>query len=157
MFRFGSGKTSSVIDCRTETEGTVYIQLYTAVSKNVVGRKAKSLSQDRKVIWDFYNDKQRSYRSFAATQWPWEQYGTSFCKPWEYSVGQLLKQRQWRQKRPWTTIGLNEQNNNFICTCITLFVRGRCCTATAWNVSISSFRGEVNSRPNFLFTFFFLT
>ena len=57
MFRFGSGKTSSVIDCRTETEGTVYILLYTAVSKNVVGRKAKSLSQDRKVIWDFYNDQ----------------------------------------------------------------------------------------------------
>ena len=26
---------------------------YTTISKNVVGRKAKSFSQDRKVIWDF--------------------------------------------------------------------------------------------------------
>ena len=26
---------------------------YTTISKNVVGRKAKSLSQDRKVLWDF--------------------------------------------------------------------------------------------------------
>ena len=30
--------------------------MYTAISKNIVGGKAKSLSQDRKVIWDFYND-----------------------------------------------------------------------------------------------------
>ena len=95
----------------------------------------------------------RSYRSFAATQWPWEQNGTSFCKPWEYSVGQLLKQR-WLEGLQ--TVGsLSKYNSDKICTCITLFVRGRCCTATAWNVS--SFREEVNSRLQFSFLFFFLT
>ena len=35
----------------------IQVYIYTGVSKNVVGRKAKSLRQDRKVIWDFYNDQ----------------------------------------------------------------------------------------------------
>ena len=39
----------------------------------------------------------------------------------------------------------------YLYKCITLFVRGRCCTTMARNVS--RFLGEVNSRPQFSFHF----
>ena len=32
------------------------VEVYSYFKKNFVGIWAKSLSQDRKVIWDFYND-----------------------------------------------------------------------------------------------------
>ena len=48
---------------------------YTSISKNVARRKAKRLSQDRKVIWDFYNDLVQVVwqpRPQGAFPWPGE-------------------------------------------------------------------------------------
>ena len=63
-----------------------------------------------------------------------------------------LKWEQWRNsERNCKLVTLMSFACNAICTSITLFVRGCCCTTMAWNVS--RFLGEVNSRPQFSFHF----
>ena len=51
------------------------------ISKNVVERKAKSLSQDLEVKWGSYNDLLQVLLEVCSHSR--EQCGTSFCK-WEY-------------------------------------------------------------------------
>ena len=87
----------------------------TAISKNAVERKAKSLSQDRKVMWYFYNDL-RPLKYVPKNSMDRLSVSESISKRWATlktvvvggpSNRREFKQMQWRQKRPWTTIGLN--------------------------------------------------
>ena len=87
----------------------------TAISKNAVGRKAKSLSQDRKVMWYFYNDL-RPLNYVPENSMERLSVSESISKRWITlktkvvggpSNSREFKEIQWRQKRPWTTIGLN--------------------------------------------------
>ena len=89
--------------------------MYTAISKNIVGRKAKSLSQDRKVIWDFYRPAAgpigvlRPHKYVPENCLERLSVSESISKRWttlktevigEPSYSRELKQIQWRQKRP---------------------------------------------------------